>query len=500
VCAECRLHLDNLSGGEEWLNEVRKHLSSSELRAYHSENADTSGRFQNPRLFTKPDTTDEQDAGDQLDFLEPSNDPTKLGRLGAYEIDGVIGRGGMGVVLKAFDRALNRPIAIKVLAAQLATSGSARKRFSREAQAAAAVVHEHVVAIYAVDNSSKLPFIVMPFVPGRSLQDRLDTTGPLETREILRISIQTAAGLAAAHAQGLVHRDIKPANILLENGIERVLISDFGLARAVDDASQTQSGFIAGTPQYMAPEQARGEPVDHRADLFSLGSVMYTMCTGHPPFRAETTLAVLRRICEEQPRPPREANSEVPDWLEAVIFKLHAREPADRFQSAAEVAALLERYLAHLQHPQVHAMPEFHLTKTKPHFFQAFRWQRAAIWCAPSLLLVSLVWILINNVFEFKRLANPRPARSGTTVPLPASLGQSGGAGSSMGISGGPETRQRDPWPAWEHALNEVDQMLIRLESEVASPTTGSPRILEEDSPEKLRQQLDDWEQDLKHR
>ena len=114
--------------------------------------------------------------------------------------------------------------------------------------------------------------------------------------------MQTAEGLAAAHAQGLVHRDIKPANILLENGCERVRITDFGLARAVDDASQTQSGFIAGTPQYMAPEQARGEPIDARADLFSLGSVMYAMCTGRPPFRAETTLAVLRRICDDEPR------------------------------------------------------------------------------------------------------------------------------------------------------------------------------------------------------
>ncbi len=126
----------------------------------------------------------------------------------------------------------------------------------------------------------------MPYVPGHSLQERIDQTGPLELREILRIGMQTAAGLAAAHAQGLVHRDIKPANILLENGVERVRITDFGLARAVDDATQTQSGVVAGTPQYMAPEQARGEAVDHRADLFSLGSVLYAMCTGHSPFRA----------------------------------------------------------------------------------------------------------------------------------------------------------------------------------------------------------------------
>src|SRR5581483_10498584 len=126
------------------------------------------------------------------------------------------------------------------------------------------------------------------YIPGCSLQDRLDRQGPLELKEILRIGMQVAAGLSAAHAQGLVHRDIKPANILLEHGVERVKITDFGLARTIDDASLTASGVIAGTPQYMAPEQARGEGVDHRSDLFSLGSVLYAMCTGHSPFRAET--------------------------------------------------------------------------------------------------------------------------------------------------------------------------------------------------------------------
>ena len=163
--------------------------------------------------------------------------------------------------------------------------------------------------------------------------------------------MQTAAGLAAAHAQGLVHRDVKPANILLENGIERVKLTDFGLARAAADAGLTQSGIIAGTPQYMAPEQARGEAIDHRADLFSLGSVLYAICTGRPPFRAETPVAVLRRVSDDVPRPIRELNPEVPDWLEAIIERLHAKDPADRFGSAAEVADLLGQCLAHVQEP-----------------------------------------------------------------------------------------------------------------------------------------------------
>ena len=155
------------------------------------------------------------------------------------------------------------------------STGAARSRFLREARAAAAVVHEHVVGVFAVAESAGLPFLVMEYVSGRSLQDRLDRDGPLSVTEVLRIGMQTAAGLAAAHAQGLVHRDVKPANILLENSVERVRLTDFGLARAAADAGLSHSGVVAGTPYYMAPEQARGDSTDHRADLFSLGSTLY---------------------------------------------------------------------------------------------------------------------------------------------------------------------------------------------------------------------------------
>jgi serine/threonine protein kinase len=290
-------------------------------------------------------------AGDlPLGFLSPSDKPGQLGRLDRYEVLEEIGRGGMGVVLKAFDPSLHRVVAIKVLAPQLATSGVARKRFLREARAAAAVTHEHIVTIHAVDEANGLPYLVMQYVPGLSLQGRIDKEGPLELQEVLRIGMQTASGLAAAHAQGIIHRDIKPANILLEDGVQRVKITDFGLARAMDDASLTQSGFVAGSPQYMAPEQARGEALDHRADLFSLGSVVYTMCTGRPPFRAANTLAVLRRVTEDTPRPIRETNPEVPDWLAALVDKLHAKDPAERYQSAAEVVEVFGQHLAALQH------------------------------------------------------------------------------------------------------------------------------------------------------
>ncbi|HEY7315713.1 MAG TPA: serine/threonine-protein kinase [Gemmataceae bacterium] len=327
-----------------------------------------------------------EDPSPSLDFLAPSEKPDALGRLGHYEILEVIGRGGMGIVLRAFDEKLHRVVAIKVMAAQLATNAAARRRFTREAQAQAAVSHDHVVAVHAVEETNGLPYLVMQFISGMSLQERLDQSGPLQLAEIVRIGMQTAAGLAAAHAQGLVHRDIKPANILLENGIERVKITDFGLARAADDASLSQSGALAGTPMYMAPEQAEGGTLDHRADLFSLGSAMYVMATGRPPFRASTTAGVLKRVVEDAPRSIQESNPEAPVWLIAIIARLHAKDPADRFQSASEVAELLSKHLAHLQQPAQVPLPAVCPSRSPP-LRRGARGRRLR-WAAVLLFLV----------------------------------------------------------------------------------------------------------------
>ena len=293
-----------------------------------------------------------------LYFLRPADRPGLLGLLGTYEVRWVIGAGGMGVVLKAFDPALHRLVAIKVLSPALAGSATARRRFTREAQAAAAVCHEHVVPVHGVGEVDGLPYVVMQYIAGESLQQRLDRTGPLEVPEVVQIGLQTAQGLAAAHAQGLIHRDVKPANLLLEDGLARVKVTDFGLARTADDVGLTQAGVVAGTPEYMAPEQARGEALDHRADLFSLGSVLYACCTGGPPFRGGSAVAVLRRVSDEAPAPVRSRNPDVPAWLEGLIARLLAKDPAERFQSAGEVAALLERYLGHLRQPEPVPAPE----------------------------------------------------------------------------------------------------------------------------------------------
>ncbi len=336
TCESCRSRLHALVASPELWGEVRSILSDPGLASdLSASDADPFPTRIDARMI--------------LNWLAPTDDPEMIGRMGPYEIQGMIGSGGMGVVLKGWDRALRRFVAIKLLAPHLASSDAARQRFLRESRAAAAVVHENVVAIHGVAESGGLPYFVMPYSRGESLQKRLDRVGPLAVEEILRIALQTARGLAAAHAQGLVHRDVKPANILLDEGVERVLLTDFGLARAVDDATLTRSGVIAGTPQYMSPEQIRAEGVDTRSDLFSLGATIYAMCTGKAPFRADSTYAILRQITDIDPPPVAEANPDIPEWLGQIVARLMAKHPEDRFANARELADLLEACLANLE-------------------------------------------------------------------------------------------------------------------------------------------------------
>ena len=333
ACEACCAELERMAGGPAWRQEAATLLNSDELDAVVP-------------------TRDEWSAVDfTVEHLEPADEPNVLGRLGGYDVLEIIGHGGMGVVLKAFDRELKRPVAIKLLAPHLAQSPLARKRFAREAQAAAAVVHPHVLAIHQVQASGRLPFLVMPLVAGESLAERLTAQGRLELKETLRIGMQAAAGLAAAHEQGLVHRDVKPANILLERGVERAVLTDFGLARAADDVALTRWGIIAGTPQYMSPEQARGEPLDGRSDLFSLGCVLYEMATGVSPFCSDSIMATMRRLVDDSPEALEALNPELPPWFIAIVERLLEKDPSQRFNSAREVSELLEGCLAHVQQP-----------------------------------------------------------------------------------------------------------------------------------------------------
>ena len=276
----------------------------------------------------------------KLDFLGPPSDPAYLGSLDHFDIARVIGRGGMGIVFEGFDSHLRRSVAIKVLDPSLQENDVARQRFCREARAAASIAHEHVVAMHHVAKSDGdgVPYLVMQLIQGESLETRLVKESRLPVKDVLRIGMQVAAGLAAAHAQNLVHRDIKPGNILLEAPGGRVKLTDFGLARMTEDIKLTQTGFITGTPMYMAPEQALGEHPNERADLFSLGAVLYEMATGKPPFFAPTVLGVLKKITEETPTPIRQLCPDLPESAAVLIEQMLAKRPADRPVSAAAIA------------------------------------------------------------------------------------------------------------------------------------------------------------------
>ncbi len=348
------------------------------------------------RVVHSPMRTESTIEPADLYFLRPPTRPGLLGMLANYEVEELIGQGGMGIVLKAFDPSLHRPVAIKVMAAAVAGSATARRRFTREAQAAASICHDHVITVHGVSEADGLPFLVMQYVAGESLQARVDRVGPLELEEVVRIGLQTAQGLAAAHAQGLIHRDIKPANLLLENGLARVKITDFGLARMTDDVSLTQNGVVAGTPEYMAPEQARGEPVDHRSDLFSLGSVLYAMCAGAAPFRSANTVAILRKVSDENPPPLHMVVPNLPLWIDQFIRLLMAKDPARRIQSSAEAATLLEGYLAHLRQPATAPAPELPMARESREVSRTpFGWPQvralgSRLWPAALLLLAGL--------------------------------------------------------------------------------------------------------------
>ena len=353
-CPDCRLALDGVAADANFWEETVQYLGTEGRKMASS--VDTASEFEINEDST--DANSDPVIQSILQCLAPTDDPEMIGRIGEYEISGIVGMGGMGAVLKGFDKSLMRVVAIKMMAPHLANKGTARKRFEREARAAAAISHDNVIDIYRVDEINGVPYLVMPFARGPSLQRRIERGGPLSTIEVVQVGRQIAAGLAAAHEQGLVHRDIKPANLLLNDGIERILITDFGVARVMDDVSMTQTGLVAGTPQYMSPEQARGESVDQRSDLFSLGALLYTACTGRPPFRADAPFGILRKITDTHPTSILEINPEIPSWLVAVIDHLLEKSPDNRFQSAKQVSETFEKCLAHLRQPKHSPLPK----------------------------------------------------------------------------------------------------------------------------------------------
>jgi phosphate transport system substrate-binding protein len=277
-------------------------------------------------------------------FLRPPDEPGDLGRLGNYRVKKLLGQGGMGMVFEAVDVNLQRSVALKVMRPEMGTNLEFRQRFLREARTTAAIKSDYIVTIHQVGQEDDVPFLAMEFLEGMPLERWRQHQGRLPIAEVVRIGIEVALGLWAAHQRDLIHRDIKPANIWIEQPGGRVKILDFGLARVATEANRlTQTGLIMGTPEYMAPEQAEGAPLDARCDLYSLGCVLYELLAGQPPFTGPTVISVLRAAALEKPTTLRMLNREVPRELSDIVMQLLAKKPEERYPNALQVAEDLQR-------------------------------------------------------------------------------------------------------------------------------------------------------------
>jgi serine/threonine protein kinase len=258
-----------------------------------------------------------------------------------YEVGELLGRGGMAEVYVATDRVLDRSVAFKVLGSWLANDGTFVERFRREALAAARISHPNLVAVFDAGSEDDVHYIVMELVPGETLADVIRKGGRLHPNRATAIAASVADALGVAHAAGIVHRDVKPGNVMLTPD-GRTKLMDLGIARSIDGDSITHASSILGTAGYFSPEQARGDPVDHRSDIYSLGCVLYEMLTGRQPFEAQDPLAVAYKHVHEAPVPPTSLEPSIPPGLEAVTLRAMEKEPAARFPSVADMAASLD--------------------------------------------------------------------------------------------------------------------------------------------------------------
>lgn len=264
-----------------------------------------------------------------------------------YQLGDTLGYGGMSEVHRGMDTRLSRDVAIKVLRADLARDPQFQLRFRREAQNAAALNHPAIVAVYDTGETQSefgpLPYIVMEFVDGQTLREIVKTTGPLSQQRVIEVMADVCAALDFSHRHNIIHRDVKPANIMItRNGAVKVM--DFGIARALGEGQNvTQTAAVIGTAQYLSPEQARGEQVDARSDVYAAGCVLFELLTGEPPFTGDTPVAVAYQHVREDPRRPSDVNPQIPPSLDAVVLKALSKNPANRYQSAAEMRADLIR-------------------------------------------------------------------------------------------------------------------------------------------------------------
>jgi beta-lactam-binding protein with PASTA domain/predicted Ser/Thr protein kinase len=340
-----------------------------------------------------------------------------------YEIEGVLGQGGMAKVFQGHDNVLGRPVAVKVLSPQFAGDQQFVARFRREAQAAAALNHPNIVSVFDTGSQNDVHYIVMEHVRGRTLRDTIRAEGPLLPERAAEIAEAVARALSSAHEAGLVHRDIKPGNIMLTSDGE-VKVMDFGIARTATGDTLTQTAAVLGTASYLSPEQAQGESVDGRSDIYSLGCVLYEMLTGNPPFTGDSPVAIAYKHVRDDPVPPSRINKDVPKDLDAVVMKSMAKNPANRYQSADELRQDLERVLQGLPTLATPVLGETteHISRTRPEGTAVMTQvpeeeeeERRRIW--PVVLVVLLVlgllavaaFFLVNSLLE--------PAAETVTMP-----------------------------------------------------------------------------------
>ncbi|GAB1388314.1 MAG: hypothetical protein AMXMBFR78_10600 [Rubrivivax sp.] len=272
-------------------------------------------------------------------------------QVGRYQVQERIGRGGMATVFKAHDPSIGRDVAIKFLHASLCEGDDYRARFLQEARAAGGLSHPNIVTVHDVGEIEGRPYMAMELLSGISLAEELEATRTIAVRDAVVMGIQLARALDYAHARGIVHRDIKPANIMRLTGSRTIKVTDFGIAhieQAGEDSLRTRAGDVLGTPQYMSPEQTRGERLDGRSDLFSAGIVLYQMVVGQRPFRGDSLIAVATKIASEPATPIDKGRTDIPASLRRVIDRCLAKNPAQRFQSGGELAEALVKVLAEI--------------------------------------------------------------------------------------------------------------------------------------------------------
>jgi tRNA A-37 threonylcarbamoyl transferase component Bud32 len=346
-------------------------------------------------------------------FLAPPAEPDEIGRLGNFRVLRLLGQGGMGMVFLAEDQTLRRPVALKVMKPDLSDASEAWPRFLREARTMAAIKHEHLVTIYQAAQEGSVVYLALELLEGESLDDRMKRPPPLQVAEILRLAREIATGLAVIHRNGLIHRDIKPANVWLEAPKGHVKILDFGLARAVKDEAQiTQPGLIVGTPAFMSPEQASEQPIDARSDLFSLGCILYCLCTGFQPFPGSTTMAVLTSLAVDNPRPVLQLNPAIPPALSDLVMQLLAKKPAERPASAEVVIEAVRRLEGPLPDTSSGAIPVALPVNMAPWQWPAFLRQppgrKGVLIGAFALVAVLVLVVALRSAFAPAPAARPR--------------------------------------------------------------------------------------------